>query len=69
MLTHREVEEKEHFLTSGLPMLKCSSHMSDFLGQHFLFESGRARILLATCAVVGALSHASGIRQSITLIA
>lgn len=69
MLTHREVEEEEHFLTSGLPMLKCSSHTGDFLGQHFLFESGRARIPLATCTLVGVLSHASGIRQSIRLIA
>lgn len=58
MLAQREVEEKEHFLTSGLPMLKCSSRMSDFLGQHFLFESGRESSLLATSDVMGALSQA-----------
>ena len=69
MLTHRKVEEKEHFLTSGLPMLKCSSHMSDFLGWHFLFKTGRDSTLLATSVVVGALSHTSGIKQSIMLIA
>lgn len=69
MLTHREVEEKEHFLTSGLPMLKRSSHMSDFLGQHFLFKSGRDSTISATSGMVGALSHASGAKQSIMLIA
>lgn len=68
MLTQREVEEKEHFLTSGLPMLKCSSHMSDFLGWHFLFKSGRESTLLAASDVMGALSHASGIKRSIVLI-
>lgn len=69
MLAQREVEEKERFLTSGLPMLKCSSRMSDFLGQHFLFKSGRESTFLATSDVMGALSHASGIRRSIMLIA
>lgn len=69
MLTHREVEEKEHFLTSGLPMLLHSSHMADFLGWQFLFKSGRDSTLLATSDVVGALTHASGTKQSIMLIA
>jgi len=63
------VEEKECFLTSGLPMLMDSSHMSGFLGQHFLFKSGRDSALLATSGVVGALSHASGAEQSIMLLA
>lgn len=69
MLTQRDVEEKEHFLTSGFPMLKCSSHMSDFLGWHFLFKSGRQSTLLTTSDVMGTLPHALGIKRSIVLMA
>lgn len=61
MLAHRELEKKkQHFLTSGLPMLKRSSHMTDFLGLHFLFRSDRDRTLLATSGTVGVPSQTSG---------